>query len=49
MFPAKFEVLGLSIGPRVAKRKGDRKTEVGVTSQVGHIDNPAIYIINSFN
>ena len=35
MFPAKFEVLDLSIGPKVAKRKGDTKTEVGITSQVG--------------
>ena len=43
MFPAKFEVLDLSIGPKVAKRKGDIQTEVGITSQVGHIDNPAIF------
>ena len=38
MFPAKFEVLDLSIGPKVTKRKGDRKTEVGITSQVGQVE-----------
>ena len=46
MFPAKFEVLDLSIGPKVAKRKGDTKTEVGITSQVGQINNATIGIIN---
>ena len=46
MFPAKFEVLDLSLGPKVAKRKGDIKTEVGITSQVGQINNATIGIIN---
>ena len=34
MFPAKFEVLDLSIGAKVTKRKEDREAEIGISSQV---------------
>jgi len=36
MFPAKFEVLDLSIGAKVSKRKDDRHTEVGISSKCSH-------------
>lgn len=36
MFPAKFEVLGLSIGAKVSKRKDEREGEVGISSQCSH-------------
>jgi hypothetical protein len=36
MFPAKFEVLGLSIGAKVTKRKEDREAEIGISSQVSN-------------
>merc|ERR1719153_253207 len=36
MFPAKFEVLDLSIGPKVSKRKIQKDSEVGISLKCSH-------------
>ena len=47
MFPAKFEVLDLSIGAKVTKRKDDRSAEVGISSEVSYILNQPFVVDTS--
>ena len=39
MFPAKFEVLGLSIGSKMSKRNSPDSPKFGISSEVNMLDH----------